>query len=324
MKSELNNIHGIDLKINELEFIPYFMGDIMEFDGPILSHYVDQRQKNYLLYTLDYEGTTGFSIWLLFKISVTNLSDYLNLKVTLLELINISSNQIGYLVWCDKKGNHRKYKIINISHIPEKFLPTKESFFDKDFQTSYFDELKRNLSNSISKKKSFIKADWHLGAKSLQEDKFVYHSVYSDLNVFKSRLISHLLEPTIKYSEASHIDQDLIRVIHLVDFVNIMEQDPFGTVYTDLLKYTSKLLNIEIANKPSDKQYDEIVYKLTKMMADSIINKHAPKKNKIFAQAYIVFIHAIDDASIEMKYVDIRNEEKFKKIQAEINDTTQI
>ncbi|MEY3498440.1 MAG: hypothetical protein RL308_109 [Bacteroidota bacterium] len=311
--SQLNDIVGVNVK--ELDIDLFFKGDILEYEGPILSHYIDQKQINYLMLTLGYDDERNQSIWLLIKVGVTELLDFFKKKITLLRLIQ-NEKEMGVLVWSDHKGNHVKYRMINMDKLPSIYFPSDKSYFNEEISTSYSIVLRNKLNKSV-KEKQKLKILNKFQKVEMAQDNLVYHTIYNDVNVLRVRLLSSLLEPTIK-DKGQHVSaldmNELNRVSEIVAFASKMEQDPFGNVYDELIASTEKMFKLPSSKISREKKYDAVVFEVTKVMGQSITHRNAIKQNRLYAYAYMNFLEFLDDSSMEIAYFDISENVKYKKI----------
>jgi hypothetical protein len=72
MKSDLGIL--VDFDFSHLTKVT----DLIYFDGPLLSHYIDNSGENYIFYWIDVNST--FNRWLFFRVDLNLLQDFVNKK----------------------------------------------------------------------------------------------------------------------------------------------------------------------------------------------------------------------------------------------------
>lgn len=140
-----NNIKGT--KINKLPFELNKRGDLISFEGPLLSHFFDENGKNYLLNWIDNDD--HYNRWLLFEISQIELYDFFNEKKSLRNLIK-GSEEIIYFLDIDNEINFNKIILSSKSDIPNEYLPDRDSFYDDLLSTKYAKNLKNEINDTFS------------------------------------------------------------------------------------------------------------------------------------------------------------------------------
>lgn len=142
----MDAINGVSF--NKLDFELSKRGDIISLDGPLLSHFFGSNGRNYLLYWVDCDNASNR--WLLFEYSQIDLLDYFNRKKALRELIR-ESNELVYFIDIDDKIDFKKIIATNKNLIPKSYLPDKDSYFEEFIATKYALQLKKEISEVISR-----------------------------------------------------------------------------------------------------------------------------------------------------------------------------
>ncbi len=120
----------VDLK-NHLQRI----GDIINLDGPMLSLFQDERNKElYLFDWVDSNDTTNR--WLIYNISAEILNKFLLNKISYKEMFDSIKEDIFYCADIVNAENI-EYSIYGLKYLPENYIPTKEVFFDKNDSINY-------------------------------------------------------------------------------------------------------------------------------------------------------------------------------------------
>lgn len=126
----MNIIEGINAKLNFSDLVK--MSDLIFFDGPLLSHYVHKSGTNYLSYWVDCDDEN--ERWLVFNVGLTYLQRYVNGEISLLNLLKGIDNGLINVVDVNTDGDIINNKLVEISDLPESYLPDEDSLFDQTFQ----------------------------------------------------------------------------------------------------------------------------------------------------------------------------------------------
>lgn len=106
--------------------------DLIYFDGPFLSHYVSKSGDNYLSYWVDCDDNN--QRWMVFRVGINSLQDYVNKEKTLFELIKGVDDGFVYLVDISDDGSQSEPLIIFLADIPDEYLPSTDSKFDFSYE----------------------------------------------------------------------------------------------------------------------------------------------------------------------------------------------
>jgi len=127
---ELNGVH--------LSYYPFKTltkhADLIYYDGPLLSWFKDSNNQNWFYVWRDCDETSNR--WFIFYVSDTQADDYINGKLSLLQLLKHTTQ--GFVVSVDievdNNGNlvYKNIKRVLCADIPEQYLPEVDSFYDKE------------------------------------------------------------------------------------------------------------------------------------------------------------------------------------------------
>lgn len=126
-----------------LKFIPKKLGDFLYYDGPLLSHFVDEERPNdnYLYRWVD--NDEELNRWLIFKVSTDDLIDFFEEKCSLRNLIEFS--KFVTILDLDNELNKRNIVLTTVERLPNSYLPSASSNFKSKFYHKYAIQLKENL-----------------------------------------------------------------------------------------------------------------------------------------------------------------------------------
>ena len=123
-------LRGIESKFstNDLRKV----ADLIYFDGPFLSHYVSKSGDNYLSYWVDCDENN--QRWLVFRVGINSLQNYVNKKKSLYELIKGVDDGFVYAVDISEDGTQSVPLMTFLADIPDDYLPTADSYFDFSYE----------------------------------------------------------------------------------------------------------------------------------------------------------------------------------------------
>ncbi len=146
------NIKGINIAQLPFEDLKLTAELIIFEDTPILLHYIDSNNSDILAYLVDFD-ISGYR-WLYKKTTKDLLFNYLNGTLSLYELLIKNETDFLFFIDLDINEEPNSCQLIYSSLLPEKYLPTIDSyFFDAipDFYSDYlrkYDYINRLRENS--------------------------------------------------------------------------------------------------------------------------------------------------------------------------------
>lgn len=106
------------------------VSDLIYFEGPLLSHYIDNSGENYIFYWIDVNES--YNRWLFFRADLVHLQDFVNRKESLYDLITNRSEQYLYSVDIDADCVYSNVQLVLIKNLEESYLPSKKSFYESE------------------------------------------------------------------------------------------------------------------------------------------------------------------------------------------------
>ncbi|WP_184549073.1 hypothetical protein [Mucilaginibacter sp. FT3.2] len=111
------------------------IGDLINYDGPILSLFEDVR--NGYLYLFDWvDRIEQYNRWLIFQIRSKDILEFIQKKITYLELFKNTVKNTYYFTDIIN-NNLNNYRVIQLEIVPEKYYPNANDYFDKTDCPSY-------------------------------------------------------------------------------------------------------------------------------------------------------------------------------------------
>ncbi len=130
----------IDIEKYKIESLPFNLikkGDLVYYEGPLTSHFVDEKNdKHYIYHWIDYSDT--YNRWLVFEVTVKSLKLFFEKLISEHDLLTEFKN-IYVLDLEDDINNKIVYKC-PIDIFLHK-IPTKNCFYNDYFNTDYCNEL---------------------------------------------------------------------------------------------------------------------------------------------------------------------------------------
>lgn len=119
-------LQGIEGRLSVTELTK--VSDLIYYDGPFLSHYVHKSGENYLSYWVDCDDK--FQRWLVFKVGLTSLQQYVDKRLSLLNLIRQLDDGFVYLVDVDEDGISTQPIILFFNQLPNNYFPEENSYYN--------------------------------------------------------------------------------------------------------------------------------------------------------------------------------------------------
>lgn len=137
------------------------ISDLVYFQGPILSHFKDEFNKDFLFYWVDYNEEVNR--WILLQISDIQLGEYLLQRKSLYNLFNSPINDIYYSLEIGTTLEYRNIIQVFKGDLNEEYMPEVDSYYDSSIPSTYF-ELTKKIENEYARlvfmdSSLFIKAE---------------------------------------------------------------------------------------------------------------------------------------------------------------------
>ncbi|NDC41150.1 MAG: hypothetical protein EBZ77_06300 [Chitinophagia bacterium] len=141
------DLKDIGTRLKKLPVALLDVGDIIYYEGPMLSYCIDNTGNHYLMKWSEMDD--HFNRWMLIQLTRTNLVKYLNGKLTLLSLIRKNEMGAVWLIDIDSDANYKGIYVVNEKNIPEGYLPGDQSYFLEKYATDFAIELKEKLNAKV-------------------------------------------------------------------------------------------------------------------------------------------------------------------------------
>ena len=104
------------------------IADLIELDGPFLSHYVSPSGDDYLFYWIDCDEE--FNRWLVLRVGLPRLQQYISHQIPLRELVENPSDGFLYMVDINHELEYKNVQLVLPSSLPEEYLPAADAFYE--------------------------------------------------------------------------------------------------------------------------------------------------------------------------------------------------
>lgn len=121
----MKNIIGIPIEFHIAEYAK--VSDLIYYDGPLLSHFVNANGDNYLFLWVDTDDVVNR--WMVLRVSFLSIQKYTKKKITLLDLLHSSLDRTTIYIELNNDIECVNAICASCSVIPEEYLPAPDSFY---------------------------------------------------------------------------------------------------------------------------------------------------------------------------------------------------
>jgi hypothetical protein len=204
------------VEVKKLSFDLIKRGDLIFFEGPVLSHFIDEHGDDYFMRWCEMDESANR--WLLLQISKEQLIKHLSGKTSFLSLIKRTESGAVYFLDIDNNIDYKHIKHVEVGRIPEQYLPEKDSYFEMKYGTEYALQLEAEIKDLLKKQKK-LPSFWEIATVNL----FGKHSIENKLAARHSTSC-YLHDP-------SHFPEQY--VLSLIDFPLLLHRHANKTTYIE-------------------------------------------------------------------------------------------
>lgn len=299
--------------------------DVIVLDEPILSHY-RRNENDYFLYLVDKEKS--FDKYLLLKIDEWTICEYFIGNISLLEVINSTSDFI-HILDIDFDGELIKNETTNVKYINENFLPNLDSkILFKPLENSLYyniiEEHKNNqYVNDLKKDAFYIKISpksskygHTVGLKDISET--IFKKITQSYYAFSKADFKNTFEK--KYTDLKQLTKNFSLVNDETDFRIVdAEIHSFEIGLAVDKKMKMSIENVELRNWSIDigEEFRNIVLDTdynNPEKVDSLLDKFSPEQRR---EIFTPIFEIIDNKNIQFQ---VKKEKKSKYRNLKIKD----
>ncbi len=140
-KKELISLKGIEFPASAFKFKK--LGDFLYHEGPLLSHFVNDKNDDFLAKWCDTDAE--HHRWLIFKTSHLLLQAFFDRKINLHDMVFQSPGEQVYFADIAAKAVWKRIFLVDKQDIPTEYLPLENSYFGETRFEEYALRLKTYL-----------------------------------------------------------------------------------------------------------------------------------------------------------------------------------
>lgn len=113
--------------------------DLILYDGPLLTHYSTESGDHYLMYWVD--ADEKYNRWLLARIELGSLNDYLEKRCTLYQLLQSSVDSVIWIMDIDSNMQCHECLVTTPSSLPADYMPEKDALYEFETKSDYLNPM---------------------------------------------------------------------------------------------------------------------------------------------------------------------------------------
>jgi len=161
------------IELPKLGFKLKKMGDFLFHEGPIQSHFISDKDEDYLFFWADIVGNTNR--WMVVKSNPNLLHLFFTKKINTKDLITNNPENFVYFIDINQLGDWEKIQLVANLNIPTTYYPSEDSYYIADHYEAYARELSTYLKHSFARKEKIYSPN-QLDLAVAQEPKTTYKS----------------------------------------------------------------------------------------------------------------------------------------------------
>jgi hypothetical protein len=325
LKNSLNKINGFDIK--ELPFSLERVGDLMFYEGPLMSILKDNLGNAYLQDWVDSDEKNNR--WLIYQISLSQLNDYITNKTSHFSLVNNPTNDIVFVVDKNSKGIIEKCLVCSPNRLPYEYLPDTNIEFEKEDSRGLKNIIEFFELDSLIKKTDSKVFDILKEAKKSNEELINIHIKSSNRKVSYGKIYSSILGKILLnysnlnsatalniYDNTAKIPKEDRPRRKKGELNNIKQLGELEFVYAKAASFSVFLRPISkqtelFDNQTSSEKITQTIFNLFEASKDlDKLNEYKSTLNEGMLNSYNTFLKEIkeDDISINVQYANPENE----------------
>jgi hypothetical protein len=122
--------------------------DLIDFDGPLLVHYSNQVDQDYLLHWVDNDDDANR--WLIYRVSKQSLLNYLRGQEEFKALLDTTSSDFILVVDINSVGEYILMQLVSLEDLPGDYKPKEDVYYEfslPDYYSSWTNESIANLTD---------------------------------------------------------------------------------------------------------------------------------------------------------------------------------
>lgn len=170
------------------------LSDLIYYEGPLLSHFVNKSDDHYLFYWV--ENDDKYNRWLVARETEFDIREYVEKRKTLYDVLTNPCDRFVLFVDIDEDVNYTNTQMVFIEDIPPHYLPRRKSFYR-------FSPCNEMTTSSISKKLHSGVMELHLNGEGVEYGSMSANKLASTIVKFDD-IRESILTNIIKKDKYSH------------------------------------------------------------------------------------------------------------------------
>jgi len=138
------------IKLPKLGFSLKKMGDFLFQEGPIQSHFINDKDEDFLFFWADVNENGNR--WMVVKSNPNLLQQFFTKKINTIALIKQNPDGFVYFIDTDNSGAWINLQLVSNLNIPKNYFPSDDSFYLADHYEDYAQELAAYLAHYFARK----------------------------------------------------------------------------------------------------------------------------------------------------------------------------
>lgn len=159
------------IQLPKLGFSLKKMGVFLFHEGPIQSHFINDKDEDFLFFWADVNEQVNR--WMVVKSNPALLQHFFTKKINTLDLIEQNPDGFVYFIDTDNLGKWTNIQLVSNLNIPKTYYPSDDSYYLADHYEAYAQELAAYLAHYFSRKEKLYITDDE-GLAVVQEPEIIY------------------------------------------------------------------------------------------------------------------------------------------------------
>jgi hypothetical protein len=139
------------ISLPNLNFSLKKMGDFLFHEGPIQSHFINDKDENFIGFWAD--GNEKLNRWLFVKVEEKLLHAFFEKQENTVALIEKNADGFAYAIDINGKGEWQNFQLISNEDIPKSYFPSADSYYLEEHYEPYAEELRNYLAHLFERKR---------------------------------------------------------------------------------------------------------------------------------------------------------------------------
>jgi len=139
------------IQLPKLGFSLKKMGDFLFHEGPIQSHFINDKDEDFLFFWADVDEQ--LNRWMVVKSNPSLLQQFFTKELNSVDLIKQNPDGFVYFLDADSSGEWINLQLVSNLNIPKNYFPSDDSYYLADHYEDYAQELAAYLAHYFARRK---------------------------------------------------------------------------------------------------------------------------------------------------------------------------